>query len=90
MFFNMIIIIRRLTLLYVAMFVIGRPWISVLSFMLQNVISLSFLLSIKPYATKSDNYLNSFNGLISLLVSYLIVQLSDLKFNPETIEIIGD
>ena len=34
MFSNLMINIERLSLLYLAMFVIGRPWIQVLSFML--------------------------------------------------------
>ena len=72
------------------MFVVGRPWIQVISFMLQNLLSLAFLLSVKPYEKASNNYLNIFNELVSLLISYLIVQISDLKYKPEILEKIGE
>ena len=69
---------------------VGRPWISVLTFMILNLISVVFQCSVKPYAKALDNYLNIFNGLLSLVVAYLIVQLSDLKYDPETKEKIGE
>ena len=77
MFNNLMVYIRRFSLLYLAMFLVGHPWIQVLSFMLQNLISLAWLMAVRPYETMFNNYLNIFNELISLLVAYLIIQVND-------------
>ena len=52
--------------------------------MVQNLISLGFLLSVMPFEKASNNYLNIFNEFLSTLLAYFIVQLSDLRFEPET------
>ena len=49
MFTSFIILIRRITLLYMAMFIIQMQWLQVLVFMTQNMISMYFLVLVLPY-----------------------------------------
>ena len=90
MFSNFIIIIRRLLLLYTAMFIVGRPWVSILLFMTQNLASLAFLASIQPYLSRTNNYLNIINESVSLIVSYFIIQVGDERYSPEQNQKMGN
>ena len=78
---NFYINVRRLSMLYMAMFLTGGEWsfIQVLIFMVQNLLSLMFLVVIMPYELRANNYLNIFNESISLLVSYFIATIVDVK-----------
>ena len=64
------------------MFVSGRPWLQVLIFMAQNLVSLIFFVTVMPNLSKVQNYLNIFNESVSLIVSYLIIQINDLRYEP--------
>ena len=75
-----IITIRRLTLLYMAMFITEWTWLTVLVFMIQNLLSLVYLLHVMPYVTKSQNNLNILNESVSLLVSYLVASINDIRY----------
>ena len=90
LFSNFFIIIRRLLLLYTAMFIVGRPWIQTILFMVQNLASLVFLLAIFPYLDRFNNYLNLLNETVSLLVSYCIIQINDDRYTPDQKVILGD
>ena len=72
MFGHLIITVRRLTLLYMAMFVLGQQWLQILSFMLLNVVSLCYLLLSMPYENQATNYMNIINEVISLMITYFI------------------
>lgn len=89
LFNNFIIMIRRLTLLFLAMFIVGHPFVQVLIFMLMNLFSLGFIITVMPYAVASNNYQNLLNEVISLLVSYFVVQINDQRYEPETKEVMG-
>ena len=82
MFSSLFINIRRVTLLYMAMFILNRGWLQVLVFMSQNLFSTIFLLLVMPYEETFNNYLNIFNECISLLISYYITQNNDLRYDP--------
>ena len=51
LFNNLMINFRRLSLLYLVMSIEGHPWIQILSFMVQNLVSLAFLIAVRPYDT---------------------------------------
>ena len=72
--------VRRLTLLYMAMFVLEWSWITVLVFMLQNFTFLCFLCLVMPYTMKSQNSINIFNESVSLTVAYFILAISDTRY----------
>lgn len=42
-----------------------------------------------PYKIASNNYQNILNEVISLLVSYFIVQINDHRYEPEAREVMG-
>ena len=63
-----------------AMFILEMAWLQVLVFMLQNLLSLLFLIVVMPYKLKANNYLNILNESTSLLVSYLITQINDSRY----------
>ena len=88
---NFYINCRRLSLLYMAMFLTGVQWnfLHIIVFMLQNLLSLVFLVVIKPYELRANNYLNIFNESISLLVSYFIASIVDVR-NVENQVTIGE
>ena len=89
MFSSFFINIRRISLLYMAMFVLGKGWLQVLSFMALNLLSACFLVYVMPYEEPYNNYLNIFNEFISLIVSYYICQINDLRYDPEVKNEIG-
>ena len=49
---TLILSIRRCTLLYMAMFVVGKQWLQVLLFMSMNVFSLTYLVAVNPFETR--------------------------------------
>ena len=89
LFNSVILMLRRCTLLYMAMFVSQEQWLQVILFMTMNVGASAFLLSTKIFEDNAMNYLSVFNEMIILSISYLIMQTNDLKHEPEQREIIG-
>ena len=84
MFNNAFTIIRRGTLLYMAMFILNKQWLQVLVFSSLSLVSLIFLLATKPYEVRSDNNIFVMNDLINLMCSYWIMQINDLRSEPPT------
>ena len=72
MFSSLFINIRRVSLLYMAMFILGKGWLQVITFIALNLLSACFLVSVMPYEEPYNNYLNIFNECISLVVAYYI------------------
>ena len=69
---NVLITVRRVLMLYLAMFILGHQWLQVLSFMVMNVVSMCFLLHAKPFDSKLMNNLSLFNEGMALVTSYFI------------------
>lgn len=90
MFSNIFITVRRLLMLYLAMFIVKQQWSQVLSFMAMNLISLCFLVIAMPFENSLMNYVGLFNEGIALFISYLIAQMNDLKYDPKTTVHIGN
>lgn len=73
-FLNTVIIsVRRCTLLYMAMYVVGQQWLQVLLFMSMNVISLTYIVAVQPFENFKMNVLSTLNEFFALLISYFIV-----------------
>ena len=85
-----IISFRRLILLFMAFFVIRKPWLQVMSFMLLSFISLSFMLVVRPYNSAIINNSNIFNEFFSLLASYFLLELQDFRYEPDDMLTIGE
>ena len=54
-----------------------------------NFCSLCFLVDQQPFEKPLLNYLSMFNETMGLLISYLLLPLQDLKFEPSTHDIMG-
>ena len=75
---NFIIILRRCTMLVMAMFVLGHQWLHLQVFIALNVIAIIFVVVVRPYETRLLNNLNLFNEVTGLLVSYVLLVLQNM------------
>ena len=69
-------IIRRLILLYVAMFMQWNSLFQVLIFMMLSLLSSLYLVHARPYKKKINNFLQVFNEIMTLVVSYLLMNVN--------------
>lgn len=74
------ITIRRLTLLYMAMFILEWTWLTVLVFMIQNLLSLVYLIEVMPFEMKTRNNMNILNESVGLVVSYFVASINDTRY----------
>ena len=74
---NFLLILRRCTMLVMAMFVVDHQWLHLHVFIGLTLTSVIFVASVRPYETRLLNNLNLFNGVISLLVSYVLLVLQN-------------
>lgn len=58
--------------------------------MTMNLISLCFLVVAMPYQSNLMNYVGLFNEGISLVISYLIAQINDMRYEPASVVQIGN
>ena len=70
---NFLIMIRRLSLLYMAMFILDNSWLNIMFFMLQSMFFLIFVILVRPYKDEFNNNLNIFNEAFSLFIAYFIL-----------------
>ena len=76
-------IIRRLALLYTAMFVENQRWIQLHIFIILNLVALTHIVVTKPLETRFFNFQNIFNEGLCILVAYMIIPLQDAKYDSE-------
>ena len=75
---------RRISLLYVAMFVFQNAWLHICLYMFSNLLFLAYLVGLRPFEDSILNRLYIFNELTSLIIAYLIAMVNDLRYGPET------
>ena len=75
--------VRRILLIYLAMFEERNPWLHVLIFSLLTLVSLSFKMNVRPYKGTQVNLISIANEVFCLLISCLILPLQDFKYDPE-------
>ena len=80
---NFLILVRRLSLLYMAMFILDKSWLNIMFFMLQTLAFLIFVILVRPYKEEFNNNLNIFNEGCSLIICYFILQLNGNSYTPE-------
>lgn len=80
---NITLNMRRLTMLFMAMFVIKLQWLQLQLFILLNFVSLTYIIVVRPFVTKHLNVLNGFNETFGLLIAYLLLPMQDLRMDPE-------
>ena len=82
--------VRRVVLMYMAMFIVGHQWLQALTFIQFNLLSVIFITTVMPYDQASKNLLTMFNETFCLLSAYFILALQDLRFDPEKQWSIGE
>ena len=80
---NFLIILRRCTMLVMAMFVVGHQWLHLKVFIALTLTSVIFIVVVRPYETGLLNNLNLFNEVTGLLVAYVILVLQNKGYDPE-------
>ena len=80
---NITLNMRRLTMLFMAMFVIKLQWLQLQLFILLNFVSLTYIIVVRPFVTEHLNVLNGFNETFGLLIAYLLLPMQDLRMDPE-------
>ena len=48
-----------------------------------NLVSVIFVIAVRPFELRLLHYLNVFNEVIGLLVSYILLTLQDMSYDPE-------
>jgi len=69
--------LRRLVLLLMAMFVVNKQWLQLWVFIHLNLLSLVYVVVVKPRQPSILNYSDTFNEVIGLVVAYFILVLQD-------------
>jgi len=80
---SLIITLRRLTMLYMAMFVQRQQVFQMQVFMQLNFIALTYSVVLRPFEKAELNLLSIFNESIGLLASYFILTIQDYAYDPE-------
>ena len=80
---NIMLNMRRLTMLFMAMFVIKLQWLQLQLFILLNFVSLAYIVVVSPFDRTQLNALNGFNEIFGLLIAYLLLLMQDLRMGPE-------
>lgn len=88
--FNCFMMIRRLCLVYVAMFYRHQPWLQLIIFTTLSACSLFYLQNVWPMKNRNLNYLNMFNEGVTLVISYLIQAFNGLCNDVGQYEASGD
>ena len=82
-------IIRRLILLYVAMFMQWGSLFQIHFFMMLTFLSLLYLVHAKPYKLKINNFLQVFNEIMILFLSYLLINVNGVVDDIDRLKYIG-
>ena len=70
---NLIHIIRRITLVLIAMYIHGQPWIQTILFIIIAEYFCVYLFSYMPFESFNQNWLEIFNELIILVIGYHMI-----------------
>ena len=76
--YNAIFVLRRLSISLVLVFATDYAFLQIIFVIVQNLFTLSYLLTVRPFATKFQNYLEIFNETCVLATTYFILLFSDL------------
>ena len=74
---------RRVALLYIAMFVVGYRAFTLHIFIALGFFSLIYEYIVQPHEEKKDNLLNILNAFFGLVISYGFIRIQDMRFDPD-------
>ena len=75
---DFIIIVRRLILLYSAMYMQDQVWFQVVMFASLSLMYLAYLVFTRPFKDGGENTMQIFNEYMTLTISYLVMVLNGL------------
>lgn len=78
------VLIRRLILLYIAMFMADASWLQVGIFMILSCASLMYLGYTQPFKSRKQNLMSIFNEITALSVAYLVMVLNGMSHDEDT------
>lgn len=84
------ILVRRLTLLYMAMFLAQYSWLQVSIFTVFSAMQIWYLGFTEPFKSRRGNSLQLFNEGITCLVSYQLMVLNGLCHRADQYQYVGD
>ena len=87
---SFLLIGRRISLLYIAMFIFQNAWLHICLYMITNMLFLAYLVALMPFESSLMNRLRIFNECTSLIIAYLIAIINDIRYGPETNVKIGE
>jgi len=58
--------------------------------MVMNLLAVIFILAVEPFENPLMNKIGLFNEVVALVISYLIAQINDLRYDPESAAQIGN
>ena len=87
---NFFVMIRRLVLLYMAMFVAQYSWLQVMTFSLLSLLYIAYLGYTHPHKSRKENRLGLFNEQITCIVSYEVIVLTGLCNEATQYQSVGD
>ena len=73
LFQNILLIVRRMTLLYVAMFLPDMLLQQLITFLVSSLVALNYSLNVRLFESKSEDRLNIVNETTMLLIVYLLI-----------------
>ena len=86
---NFFVMVRRLILLYMAMFMAYYSWLQVIVFTTLSVMFIAYLGFTHPFKSKKENSLNFFNEGITSLVAYQVMVLNGLCTGADQYQNVG-
>ena len=79
---DFVVMLRRITLLYMYMFMGMASWLQVIIYTMLSFVELCYLLETKPLKDLKQLFLNFFNEIITLTISYLVMVINGLCNDP--------
>ena len=70
---NILLIVRRMALLYVAMFLPDKLFLQLITFLISSLLAISYNLHVRPFVSKFERRINLVNEYIMLTVIYFLI-----------------
>ena len=80
--YQLLLVARRILLLYVAMFVKETAWLHIVLFMSSNLLFLIYLCALEPFIVPLNNYWHIMNEITCLAIAYLVACVNNPQYGP--------
>ena len=90
LFYTTFSIFRRALMIWYAMAAADKPWLQLILFTLQALMTLVYLVFSHPFEQRVENRLNMANEFIALTVCYLLIVMNGVVKAVPTMQVVGD